>query len=413
MANHPAYKDDDIEIDKFTDLPDDIYHTFKDITKLAYESVSRQQLIFKDHNKPVQHLGLMDVVAELFPNRRNVIYSFNFLHLSIQEYLGAVYVSLMDTSTQEQLLGNMCSEKYLQNMAMFLAGITKFKDMNPELVKRALLSECKEVWGDTLRLSRYCLELAFETENASLLRGYSRYTYTLDKFSPLFDFTALGYFMASSTDTWTLQLGEGGRGGYMQTTSGVDLLVQALQHHRGSSYTIDTIECYHKEPEIAQHLLVGLPRHTLPRVETLELYSEALQPLPACLPEVISTMHRLRTLRLYTATSSTLADTLHAIATAPTRTFVELDLSHSRFSPPAMTALSALLEHSTSLLTLRLWDCDLTDDLDSILAMGLHHPLPALGLVVLVGSPLLREGGRGRAALDECTTENKLMRLHY
>ena len=413
LANHPTYKDKDIDIDNFTDLPDDIYHTFKDITKLAYESVSRQQLIFKDHDKPVQHLGLMDVVAELFPNRRNVTFSFNFLHLSIQEYLGAVYVSLMDTSTQEQLLGNMCSKKYLQNMAMFLAGITKFKDMNQELVKRALQSECKKERDGTLRLSRYCLELAFETENASLLRGYSRYTYTLDKYSPLFDFTALGYFMASSTDTWTLQLGGGGGRGYMQTTSGVDLLVQALQHHRGSSYTVDTIVCYHKEPEIAQHLFEGLPRHTLPRVETLVLDSEALQPLPDCLPEVISTMHRLRTLRLYRATSPTLAVTLHAIATPPTRTLEQLDLSYSRFSPPAMTALSTLLEHSTSLHTLELQDCGLTDDLASLLAICLHHRLPELRGVGLWGNPLSREGGRGRAALDECRSINKLMTLHY
>ena len=411
LANHTTYKDKDIDINEFTDLPDDIYHTFKDITKLAYESVSRQQLIFKDHDKPVQHLGLMDVVAELFPNRRNVTFSFNFLHLSIQEYLGAVYVSLMDTSIQEQLLGNMCSKRYLQNMAMFLAGITNFKDMNPELVKRALQSTCRKEVGGTLRLSRYCLELAFETENASLLHGYSRYTYTLDKYSPLFDFTALGDFMASSTDTWTLQLG--GRGGYMQTTSGVDLLVKALQHHRGSSYTIDTIKCYHEEPKIAQHLLEGLPRHTLPRVETLWLASEALQPLPACSPEVISTMHRLRTLRLHSATSPTLADTLHAIATAPTRTLEVLDLSDSRFSPPAMTALSALLEHSTSLRELWLQYCDLTDDLASLLAIGLHHPLPALGQVYLYANPLLREGGRGRAALEECGTTHKLMKLWY
>ena len=422
LANHTTYKDKDIEIDKFTDLPDDIYHTFKDITKLAYESVSRQQLIFKDHDKPVQHLGLMDVVAELFPDRRNVTFSFNFLHLSIQEYLGAVYVSLMDTSTQEQLLGNMCRKKYLQNMAMFVAGITKFKDMNPELVERALQSECTEARDGTLKLSRYCLELAFETENASLLRGYSRYTYTLDKYSPLFDFTALGYFMASSTDTWTLQLGGDYIGGYMQTTSGVDLLVQALQHHRGSSlytidrgssYTVDTIKCYHKEPEIAMHLLEGLPRHTLPQVETLVLDSEALKPLPACLPEVISTMHRLRTLRLYRATSPTLADTLHAIATAPKRTLEWLHLSDSRFSPPAMTALSALLEHSTSLHTLDLLYCDLTDDLASLLAIGLHHPLPALRLVYLKGNPLLRKGGRGRAVLEQCWRTNKLMRLRY
>ena len=220
--------------------------------------------------------------------------------------------------------------------------------------------------------------------------------------------------MASSTDSWTLQLGGGGVGDYMQTTSGVDLLVQALQHHRDSSYTIDTIECYHKEPEIAQHLFVGLPRHTLPGVETLWLDSEALKPLPACLPEVISTMHRLCILRLHRATSPTLADTLHAIATAPTRTLDWLDLSNSRFSPPAMTALSAaLLEHSTSLRALELRDCGLTDDLASLLAIGLHHPLPALRLVVLAGNPLLREGVRGLAALDKCRRINEQMWLYY
>ena len=72
----------------------------------------------------------MDVVAELFPNRRRVSYSYNFIHLSIQEYLGAVYASQMDVSTQEQLLKRMCIKRYLKNMAMFLAGITKFKGMN-------------------------------------------------------------------------------------------------------------------------------------------------------------------------------------------------------------------------------------------------------------------------------------------
>ena len=401
LANHPKYNNDDIDIDKFTDLPDDIYHTFMDITKLAYESVSRQQLTSEDHDKPVQHLGLMDVVAELFPNRRYITYSYNFLHLSIQEYLGAVYVSLMDVSTQEQLLGIMCSKKYLQNMAMFLAGITKFKHMNPELVKRALHSECTKEWDGTLRLSRYCLELAFESENASLLRGYSRYTYKLDKYSPLFDFTALGYFMARSTDKWALQLGD--RGDYMQTTSGVDLLLHALHRHRGGSYTIDSIKCNHKETEIAQCLLVGLPSHTLPQVETLELCSKTLQPLPPCLPRVISIMNVLRDLTLRRATSTTLANTLQILATVFTNTLEGLDLTESQFSPPAMAALSALLEHSKSMAVLCLRGCGLTDDLAILLAIGLHHRLPKLRQVNLTGNNI---GGRGSAALEECQKIN-------
>ena len=153
-------------------------------------------------------------------------------------------------------------------------------------------------------------------------------------------------------------------------------------------------------------------------------------------------MHRLSTLMLWRATSATLAvasnpgplslsntqkkesrkkrgktatlaDTLQAMVRVPTRTLVVLNLSHSRFSPPAMTALSALLEHSTSLFSLDLEKCDLTDDLASLLAIGLHHPLPALRTVVLQGNPLLRKWSRGREALEECMATNTRMWLYY
>ena len=351
----------------------------------------------------------MDAVAELFPFKHKTSYSFNFLHLSIQEYLGAVYVSLMDTSTQERLLEDMCTKQHLKNIAMFLAGITRFKGMNQELLKQVIQSECRESRLDhTLTLSRYCLELAFETE-VNVLHGHPRYTYKLSQYSPLFDFTALGYFIARSQDKWLLQLG--GLGGYMQTTSGVDLLLHALHNHSGSSYTIYGIKCYHKETEIAQRLLVGLPCHTLPLVEILHLSSETLQPLPVCLPGLISKMNGLRTLTLWWATSATLADTLQALATAPTHTLVGLNLTYSQFSPPAMEALSALLEHSKSLAGLWLLDCHLTDDLVGLLATGLQHRLPALRGVGLQGNPLV--GDRGRAALDKCTSTNKEMTLFY
>ena len=449
LAKDPKYTDDEIDVEQYTDLPADVYPHFVDITKLAYESVYRQQQIFKDHDKPVQHLGLMDVVAELFPNRRRVSYSYNFLHLSIQEYLGAVYASQMDVSTQEQLLKRMSIKRYLKNMAMFLAGITNFKGMNWDLVKRAVRREIKEEEKKRgteakkkmeeeeeeeevveeeeeeeeeqeegkLRLSPYTLSMVYETENIRLLDGHSLYCYKLSQYSPSFDYTALGYCIARSGDKWSLELGDGDGKDYIQTTSGVDLLLHALHRHRSGKYTINSIYCSHKETEIAQRLLVGLPCHTLRLVETLWLDSETLQPLPECLPGLVSTMNTLRTLVLWRTTSVTLANTLHVMATAPIRTLEWLNLSYSRFSPPAMAALSALLEHSTSLHTLGLHDCDLTPDLAILLATGLHHPLPALRTVDLVDNPLLREeevGRRARAALEKCTrTTHTLMTLVY
>ena len=421
LAKHDKYKNDEIDVEQFKDLPDDVYPAFVELTELAYNSVTQQQLVFKDKKEPIQHLGFMDAVAELFPLKHETRYSFNFLHLSIQEFLGAVYVSQMDTSMQEQLLANMSSKLHLHNMAMFLAGITKFKGMNQELVKRVIQSECEENKRDgTLTLSKYCLELAFETE-VNLLHGHPRYTYKLTQYSPLFDFTALGYFIARSQEKWALQLGDvygnymqTDGANYMQTTSGVELLVRALHNHGGSGYIIDSIECYHKQTEIAQRLLAGLPSHTLLPVKTLVLDSATLQPLPASLPGLVSTMNTLSRLRLRSATSATLANTLHVMARAPICTLERLDLLGSRFSPPGMAALSALLGHSTSLHALQLQDCDLTPDLGILLATGLHHPLPALRGVGLQRNHLLRgEGRRARAALDECRTINTLMTLYY
>ena len=390
----------------------------------------------------------MDAVAELFPNKRKTNFSYSFLHLSIQEYLGAVHVSLMDASTQERLLDSMSTEEHLQNLAMFLAAITKFKGMNLELVKRAIQRECKEERGG-LTLSRYSLQIVYETENVSLLEGHSLYRYRLSDYSPSLDFAALGYAIATSNYKWEFELGNVSE--HMRSTSQVDLLVQALSHHSNSSYSIVEIDCNHKETEFAQHLLVGLPEHALQQLETLRLVSESLKPLPMCLPGLISRMNRLRSLELLRATEATLTDLLKALAQAPTCTLERLNLSYSQFSPPAMHALCAALPGlSKSLTILHLRNCGLTDGLVCILATALHglpglkevylqsntigdegalHGLPGLKEVYLQSNTIGDEGalhglpglylrgntfgGRGRAALNEWEKTNKGLTLRY
>ena len=443
LAKHPKYKDDEIDVEEFADLPDDIKPVFVHLTELAYESVTRQQLIIKDKDKTIQHFGFMHAIVEQVPNKRKLQHSYMFLHLSVQEYLGAVYMSLMDTSTQERLVESMCRKHLVtvMNMVMFLAAITTFNGRNWEIIKQITQSGCKEENG-MLTLSRYAIQMVFESEDVSLLEGHSRYLYKLDNSSPLFDFTALGYCIATSNYKWKLQLGSDYQ--EMETTSGVDLLLHALHHHSSNRYTIESIECYYEDPEVAQRLLAGLPHHTMPLIETLVLGLPRLlsltphprRPLPQCLPELVHKMDRLCVLLLQRVTAATLSHTLLALATAPTCTLETLNLWGSQFSPPAMQALHcALLRHSKSMTKLELRTCDITDEQACLLATALngliklreidlsYNALGDEGSVAIATSlnrlPKLRKvdlsynNGRGRKALQNWEKNNTQVELLY
>ena len=363
LANHHKYKQHKIKIDKLADLPSDVYTVFMELTELAYQSILQQQLIFEDKDKPINHLGFMDEVAELFPLECKTRLSYNFLHLSLQEYLAAIHVSLMDTHTQERLLEFTCKQ-HLKNMCVFIAAITHFKDLDREIVKHAIQSECKieeEGYATctcTLALSATALEIVFETGDVSLLEGHSSYAYNLSDYTPLFDFTALGQCIAQSSYNWNLQLGNYQQ--HMQLTIGVEQLVRTIQSNGSPTFTIGTIECYHQETQCKQQLLTGLPLHTL---QTLVLSSSTLQPLPQCLPELVHNTNRLRHLLLWGATADSLATTLQALHTSPTPTLQGLSLVGSKFTHPLMQAFCrALLRHNKSIDVVELLDCGITDE---------------------------------------------------
>ena len=410
LTKHPTYKNDEIDIDDFTDLPDDICPLFRDLTELAYENVTRQQLIIKAKDKPIQHLGLMHAVVQQLPNKHKSQHTYTFLHLSIQEYLGAIHMSRMETSTQEQLVESMFSKQHLRNMVMFLAAITKSKGNNWEIIKQITQSECMKEKDGTLTLSRYAIQMVFESEDVSLLEGHSHYLYKLNYSSPLFDFTALGYCIATSNYKWKLQLGTLSQ--EIETTSGVDLLLHALHHHSSNRYTIESIECYYKDPEIVQRLLAGLSHHTLPHIEALVLGRSLTGlltlhgPLPQCLPALVHKMDRLCVLKLRCATAATLPDTLQALATAPTCTLETLDPWGSQFSPLAMQALHrALLRHSKSMTELVLWCCNITDEQACLLATALN------GLIKLREMNLRSNSFRDKGAVAIVTSLNGLSEL--
>ena len=119
----PDYPHTDIE--HFTDLPLSVYLDFKELTELAYNCIVKQEQVVRDKDKLIEHFGLMKMISNPRPLRFQRTYSYIFLHSSIQEYLGAIHVSMMGERTQEKLL--KCTEGHLKHRDIFIATIEEEK----------------------------------------------------------------------------------------------------------------------------------------------------------------------------------------------------------------------------------------------------------------------------------------------
>ena len=92
----------------FSDLPQDVYQQLCELGRIAYEGILHdQQVIFhqKDFEtlslslKNFKTLGLMQCVQELYADEGAVV-SYNFLHLTVQEYLATFHLSQQPVEKQ-------------------------------------------------------------------------------------------------------------------------------------------------------------------------------------------------------------------------------------------------------------------------------------------------------------------------
>ena len=127
---------------RFEDLPPEVYQKFLTLCELAYEGITKhQQVIFTDLPEDIDTLGFMQSVPELHVSS-GVSVSYNFLHLTIQEFLAAYYLSLQPSDTQKGwlqrnkgsksplffILDSDCSTPdSTGTVTKFLAGITKLQ----------------------------------------------------------------------------------------------------------------------------------------------------------------------------------------------------------------------------------------------------------------------------------------------
>jgi hypothetical protein len=113
------------KISNFEDLSDnpDLYEQFNQLLKIAFKGVESDTVIFYAPPHDFVNLGFLDAVSSF--DKKD--YTYNFLHLTIQEFFAAYFISKLDNSGFE-IFKQHGKDKRWNVVWRFVAGLTKFKD---------------------------------------------------------------------------------------------------------------------------------------------------------------------------------------------------------------------------------------------------------------------------------------------
>ena len=99
LLSHSEYGQREWNLKNFTDLPKELYNQFCCVTRVALIGMVEDKFVFDDLPNDFNTLDLMQSVPELYVEQGALI-SYNFFHLTLQEYLAAVNISQQPVKKQ-------------------------------------------------------------------------------------------------------------------------------------------------------------------------------------------------------------------------------------------------------------------------------------------------------------------------
>ena len=235
LDDHPVHQRQSWKTDHFRDLPADVYQQLREVSRIAYEGILQdQQVIFSDLPSDFNSLGLMQCVPELYVDKA-ASKSFNFLHLTLQEYMAALHLSEQPVEKQIEIFKKFQQQQphrfqlvkdqshtHFRTVLRFLAGLGKLMDY-PTATIRALLDEPMpllladlnpRISSSKLRISMDGLHWMFEAAFSSVCEGIGGSAVCVDLYGrvTLFDCFVLGYCVSHSNCPWEINLSSCGIG---------------------------------------------------------------------------------------------------------------------------------------------------------------------------------------------------------
>ena len=186
--NHPS-----VRVDKFEDLPAELYQQFLHLSQVAFEGIENEEVIFHTLPSSLVHFGFLDAVSALYGGGR---VSYNFLHLTLQEFFAAYRVSNLSINGLEVFEQYGKVERW-NVVWRFAAGLAKFKGYEGHI--DSLFIESNEDHKITLKL--FFIQCLFEAQTidhfSSLFRTSPTTAHVDAKYGTALDLYALGYCIAN------------------------------------------------------------------------------------------------------------------------------------------------------------------------------------------------------------------------
>ena len=200
-------------IESLKDLSPEVRTQFYKICEIAYNGIvtndGQVKIVFNDLPLDFNDLGLMDSVTELYTTKGEVR-SYNFLHLTFQEYLAAVHISEM--SVEEQLKHFENKDRY-RVVLKFLGGITQFEGI-PICRIQYLIKDYNYYiqFNDdysNVAVTKLHINWMFEAQSMSLILNTLGAETTVlykdgDEAALPLDYYSLGYCIVHSSSQWIL-----------------------------------------------------------------------------------------------------------------------------------------------------------------------------------------------------------------
>ena len=374
-------------------LPQAVYQQLCELSRIAYEGILHdQQVIFSDLPEDFETLGLMHCSQELYADE-GVTVSYNFLHLTVQEYLAAFHLSQQPVDEQIELLredegkvSHYHRQHHFHMVLLFLCGIRNFTGYSNEVINTLCLVE---PWFGcaTQQVTLNTLHFLFEAQNddviANLLGSSDIQLHKQFRSLTPFDCFVLGYCMFHSNCTWKIDISDCYLG-----NEGLELLVRgATEEETHCTGGISEMDLSNSDitSEGAKHLAHLIPH--MPHLKSLKLshnlISKGASPLLASLSVLNSLQHLslsgieigledCQALSKLLASSQSLKELGISLTSEAVEliiggfhrntTLKKLDMEDSNVSLQNTTSLASVLRANHTLLYLGLGHCSIDSD---------------------------------------------------